>query len=237
MERISATLEREAMSMLAKLDTERGEPVLVSDRAAAANAARVHRQIDELLRSQGLDLVSTAAGRRAVEAVSAALKGDAVPVQAQPELQQIIDGQTKEVASLLGKASDEIRQAINLGVSSGADLSGLMRTVADRIHASMSQAAAAIDAGVMGVGRAAVFADAEATMGPNLVFLYTGPSTGRVRPFCAQYVGKALTVATLDSLDNGQLNPVSTFCGGYNCRHTLAPMTRQEAERKGLVIL
>jgi hypothetical protein len=239
LERLSRQLEREAAAYLARLDTARGEATLVSDAANAANAAQVHRQIDELLTSQGLERVRTVAGERAMQEVRAAAGDVAVPAEVGDELQQILDGQTDEVAKLLGEASDEIRVAINRGIASGASLSDLTRAVSDRINASMSRAAAAVDAGVMGAGRLATVRAAEEAMGAgaDIVYLYSGPEDSKTRPFCDALVGKALRPSTLSRLRNGQVEPVEVFCGGYNCRHTLAPMTEDMARRRGLEIL
>ena len=52
-------------------------------------------------------------------------------------------------------------------------------------------------------------------------FLYLGPSDQITRPFCRQHIGETKTVAEWNELDNGQLRPVSTFAGGFNCRHQL----------------
>ncbi len=53
-------------------------------------------------------------------------------------------------------------------------------------------------------------------------FRYSGKSIdGLTRPFCARHYGQVKTKAEWDGLDNGQLNPVSVYMGGYNCRHSL----------------
>lgn len=52
-------------------------------------------------------------------------------------------------------------------------------------------------------------------------FFYSGHFGGDIRPFCAAHVGQVKTITQWDELNNGQLNPVSVYCGGYNCHHTL----------------
>ncbi len=52
-------------------------------------------------------------------------------------------------------------------------------------------------------------------------FFYSGHFGGDIRPFCAAHVGQIKTIEQWDQLDNGQLNPVSVYCGGFNCHHTL----------------
>jgi len=43
----------------------------------------------------------------------------------------------------------------------------------------------------------------------------------KTREFCRKHIGEVKTLEEWDKLDNGQLNPVSVYCGGYNCRHFL----------------
>ena len=52
-------------------------------------------------------------------------------------------------------------------------------------------------------------------------FQYVGPRDTLTRPFCGDHLFEIKTKAEWDSLDNGQIGPVSTFRGGYNCRHQL----------------
>lgn len=56
------------------------------------------------------------------------------------------------------------------------------------------------------------------------LFLYFGPRDAKNRPFCRDVLarGRLWTQAEVKELDkhpDAQLLPVSTFCGGYNCRH------------------
>jgi hypothetical protein len=53
------------------------------------------------------------------------------------------------------------------------------------------------------------------------IFEYAGPNDRITRPFCARHIGERKTLEEWDSLDNGQIGPVSLYCGGYNCRHEL----------------
>jgi hypothetical protein len=51
-------------------------------------------------------------------------------------------------------------------------------------------------------------------------FQYVGPLDGVTRSFCRRYVGSVKTEKEWNSLNNGQITPVMTYGGGYNCRHT-----------------
>lgn len=52
-------------------------------------------------------------------------------------------------------------------------------------------------------------------------FIYVGPRDSITRPFCAEHLNEIKTKKEWDELDNGQILPISTFGGGYNCRHQL----------------
>lgn len=52
-------------------------------------------------------------------------------------------------------------------------------------------------------------------------FEYVGPVDRITRDFCKQHTGEVKTLIEWDSLDNGQISPVSIYRGGFNCRHQL----------------
>jgi len=55
-------------------------------------------------------------------------------------------------------------------------------------------------------------------------FVYSGPIDGRLRPFCAERVGRVFSRKAIDAMDNGQLPNVYLTCGGHQCRHTWLPV-------------
>jgi hypothetical protein len=55
-------------------------------------------------------------------------------------------------------------------------------------------------------------------------FLYSGNLQSNSRRFCIAHVGGVYTSDQIDRMRNGQLEPVRTFCGGYNCRHSWVPV-------------
>jgi hypothetical protein len=60
-------------------------------------------------------------------------------------------------------------------------------------------------------------------------FQYIGTTIANTRPFCRKNLGKIKTKAEWDAEDNGQISPVSTFRGGYNCRHQLIGVVDEKA--------
>jgi len=243
LEALRRRLERELVRILGRLDTERGERTLVSDRDAQRTAASVYRQVEAALQQQGVETIRSIVAERALEAIDAVAPGEAWPPDVRRELQNIVNQQTADVAEVFGVAADEVRQAVNAGVTTGTDLGDLVAAVSDRLNVAFFRASAAVDSAVMAAGRKAVVAAASAIEGDvDLVFAYTGPTDGKNRPFCARWIGredgqrKAVTLAYMKTLDNGQGLDVESYCGGYNCRHTWAPLPRERAVRRGYVV-
>jgi len=55
-------------------------------------------------------------------------------------------------------------------------------------------------------------------------FLYAGNIQTNSRRFCIAHVGGVYSREQISQMENGQIEPVSTFCGGYNCRHSWVPV-------------
>ena len=231
--RLRASLLADIRRLVLTLDTAPGGDRLTRDAAALANSARVVRQIEEALTGKGLPLVADVIVDRAQRAIAAVVPSDFAP-NAWPEVQAILSGQTAEVASVFASAADEMRIAINEGTTRGGSLDAVLSAVAERLDVTLSKAASAVDAAIMASGRRAVVAAAKET-GLDLVYLYVGPDDGKNRDFCKALVGKAVTPSLFARLNNGQNLPAADFCGGYNCRHSWAPLPLDEA--KGITVL
>ena len=54
--------------------------------------------------------------------------------------------------------------------------------------------------------------------------LYYGSLQSNSRAFCRLHKGGVYTDAQISRMDNGMLNPVKVFQGGYNCRHSWVPV-------------
>ena len=237
LEAIRVQLDREIRRALLKLNTAPGEDTLV--KAQGRVAAQVASQVDAAMKTRGLKAIEGVLRDRAIESALAALGGVDLPVSVTTEIDAILKSQTKDIADVFGDASSTIRRAIALGTTTSASLSDLIDGVAEKVGATVTKAAAAVDASVMAAGRTAVIrAATEAADGiVNLVYLYSGPKESRNRPFCRLHVGKALTESGIAQADNGQGLPVDAFAGGYNCRHVWSPMTLAEAQRRKIEIL
>ena len=242
LELLRLRLERELLRTLARLDTERDSPQLVSDRDAARTAAEVYRQVERTLQDQGVATIRSIVTQRALEAIDAVAPGEAWPPDVRRELNAIVDRQIADVVNVFGVAADEVRRAVNAGVTTSGNLGDLVADVSARLNVAMFRATAAVDSSIMAVGRRAVVSAAMAQAkeaGADIVFAYVGPTDAKNRPFCAIWRGradgvrKAVTEDYMRTLDNGQGLDVGDYCGGYNCRHSWAPIPRERAVARG----
>jgi hypothetical protein len=245
LELLRLRLERELLRTLARLDTERDSPQLVSDRDAARTAASVYRQVERALQDQGVATIRSIVAQRALEAIEAVAPGEAWPPDVRRELDAIVRGQVADVVKVFDVAADEVRRAVNAGVTTGGNLGDLVAEVGDRMNVAFFRATAAVDSSIMAVGRRAVVSAAEAQAkeaGVDVVYAYVGPTDAKNRPFCAVWMGradgvrKAVTAEYMRTLDNGQGLDVGDFCGGYNCRHSWAPIPRERAIARGFKV-
>lgn len=236
LEALRVRLAREIRRLLVALNTDDGTDRLRGDRDSLATAVRVRRQVVALLKENGVRVFEDAATKRALEAAARVTAGNRLPANAQAELARIVTGQTAEVASVWDSAADDMRRAINAATTTGGNLATLIEDVAQALDTSFVRATAAIDAAVMASGRRALMLEAKAT-GLPYVYAYVGPDDGKIRDFCKQLVGRAVSETYMRRLDNGQGLPVRDFCGGYNCRHSWAPLLRADAIAEGLEVL
>lgn len=225
---LQAALARDLMRVLVQLDTESGSGDLV--RMQGQTTAAVYRQINEVLARVSNDAIDIQ-GRRALEAVEAVVGSppSGLSIDVRAELDQILDRQAADVVAVFDRAGKAMREAVARGVASGGSLADVIAAVADAADLSASQASSAVDSAIMAVGRRAVMVDAAEleAMGIDLVYLYVGPRDQKNRPFCRQWVGKAVTKPAALKNDHGLA--VDDYCGGYNCRHSWAPMPIDDA--------
>lgn len=233
-------LQREIAALLSRLDTRNG--VLTSDGEALAQAAETKLNVDRALANAGVgelddELVELVADM--VEAVAEEYGIEFSP-DSLTEVEAIARDALRDVRGNWENAIDEIQRAVDLGVTTGLDLGDVTRAVALQLETTQKRAETAVDTAIMGAQRAATLDLAEGA-GVDL-YEYVGPTGGgNLRPFCSELVGKVFSKEALDSLENDPLrgnqpSPVSVYLGGYNCRHSLAPITREQATARGLDI-
>lgn len=68
-------------------------------------------------------------------------------------------------------------------------------------------------------------------------FLYYGNIQDNSRQFCRRLVDGVYTRQQIDQMKNGMLEPVMTFQGGYNCRHSWVPVDPEwDPELRDMVV-
>lgn len=107
------------------------------------------------------------------------------------------------------------------------------RAASELIDAPIAQAKTIANTTLAGLQRQTSTQAAEALPG-EAIYLYAGPDDSATRPFCKKLVGKAITEGDLKKLKNGQGLPVKSYGGGYNCRHSLIPITMEYAAAAGI---
>jgi hypothetical protein len=238
LEQLRRGLNKHIRDLLLKLAAKDG----VLRRDDVVNAYEVSTQVLEAMRARGALVVPSIMEEAAAKVVTTMLRPGAAPpgfaARVGPELDAIVRGSTRVAAQVFGQYIDEVRQAIDRGLTTSMNLSDLIDDVASRVDASFARVASAVDTGIIGVGRTIIIEQAEASAalgGEEMVYKYIGPRDSKTRPFCARYIDGYYTRAYLDSLDNGprQPKPVSRYLGGWLCRHSLAPIPRFLVEEQG----
>lgn len=67
-------------------------------------------------------------------------------------------------------------------------------------------------------------------------YLYLGPDDASTRRFCRTLTGKAIPEDKLGRLKNGTPLPAARYGGGYNCRHSLIPITERIRKLRNIPI-
>tara|TARA_Y100000592_G_scaffold9199_2_gene12866 strand:+ start:10610 stop:11512 length:903 start_codon:yes stop_codon:yes gene_type:complete len=110
-----------------------------------------------------------------------------------------------------------------IGMSLGEPLSQSMSSLAQSLEQAEGRQLTEINTEISMYGRGITASIAEAA-GLNF-YLYTGPEDGITRDFCSALVNKVVSDKQLSQLNNRQGLSVKTSLGGYNCRHSLSPVS------------
>lgn len=208
---------------------------LVSDDWNAELAAKLEADFSRLLEGAGYD---GAIGRLrlsfdAVQEASGAWIADRLSSSqssaAERSITRLVDGTLEDLLLRKDAAAARLREAVVVGLNTNAQIPDLLDALAEAAGIELRQAIVEVDTQLMGMHRDATATESQAS-GIDL-FTYEGPDDGITRPFCAPMVGRITTLQDLDGMDPGpsQPRPVSRFLGGYRCRHSLAPISLEEA--------
>ena len=158
--------------------------------------------------SVGVDIpasVTTAVRRRqASQRVTDALR-NGLSIASEDLKKATIDAVEAELAS----SGSPSRQAIQEAIEEAAEAS---------THVAQTQARTSINAYNQ------TYKDELANQTGLDRFLYAGNLQSNSRRFCIAHVDGVYTRDQIRQMKNGQIEPVITFCGGYNCRHSWVPV-------------
>jgi len=232
-------LTDEIAAICARLDTKDGELVQGQKR----NAMRARAQVVEALRKLGVrpvslvlqesaEATSSTIAAKVAKDLSSEVDGFSFDVDASRQIGQVIGGYTSEVAAVFGDVGRAIVREINASLAGGVDVDRLIARASERARVSMSQARTLIDTAVTSAARQAIVDvasqvnEADSADGEQIVYRYVGPNDDLTRPFCDEHLGRYLSQEYVDKTTNDDGKPMSSTGGGYNCRHSLAPVMR-----------
>jgi len=241
METISRAFARELQQVLRLLDRQirgllddlqRRGSRLVTTRDNLRRAVTLRRDLSEALTRAGYSrLAERAVGDRLDTIAQAVLRDQPegaarltrVDVEA---LAALRDGRLADLLGLGADAVSVIWRTTLDGVLGARPLDDLVDDIADVLDVSARQARVYYDTAVSTYARQVQALTSEGT--PDELFVYVGPVDRKTRAFCRRLVGRVLTRAEIDELDNGIVGYPNVFLsgGGPNCRHQWRRVSR-----------
>jgi hypothetical protein len=246
LKQVLAAAEREVQRLLRRLDTQPGSSRLASDALSLQNNRAVVQQVRRAIAEVRQQVLELGANAAAAAAMASATPQMTFAPQTATLLKVIVDDRMRELGEMFTAADEAVARAARITLATSADVTGLVDEVARVFGSTRSQAASAVDSMAMAAGRQMTLLDSEMAAranGVEMVYGYGGPIDSIARPFCREHhtrlTEQVYTLEALNRLDNGahQPKPVSVYLGGYNCRHNLQPMTRDEAKSRGLRVI
>ena len=217
-------VERRMGRLLRELDRET-RVGRITRQAEVARLASLRDQIRDVLRDSGYDglaeTATTSAFERAVATVRASRAGAQAARFTVPFLAQRVEAlRVLAVTDLLGQGDEVARvlyRAVRDSVLGGAPADVVLERVALALDREVKEIRTLYDTTTATFGR---LMEQQASTGtPDELFLFAGPVDAKMRPFCADHIGKVYTRADIQQMDNGQGLDVLLTGGGYNCRH------------------
>jgi len=237
-------LNDEIVRILASMDGS-ATGRLTSSADSLRNAMRVRQQLLAVLRDAGVNVVEEEAAAAAAEVAAEVLRtvpgAEEFAPDAVQNIERVMRSELSSLADVWSEGADKLRLAIDRGIVTGADLSEVTENVQAALDVTFSQAETVVNTAIVGTHRQTMLEVGESAE-DEIVYLYLGADDSKTRPFCAKYKDKAYSKEALDRLSGdplraGQPLPVSAFLGGYNCRHTLSPITLEEANEEGIEVI
>lgn len=222
---LAIAINDEIRRIIAGLDTKDG--MLESTKYNLRSIAEVQRQVQAVIDQFGSPAIADLLDRRLPEVIEANLAESnlgAFAPQITDDVLDFLDGLEKEVLKSLNDTTGDLARAVRRGIVGTRTTDDLLEAVAKSLDTTLGRASVAIEGGIRRFNER-VITDTARDLG--FLYVYIGPDDTKTRPYCQPRVGKVLTQEQADAA-------VANVDGRWNCRHDLAPITREEAERQGM---
>lgn len=232
--RVWREAERQLRVLVERLTQAGPDGRVVGVAVRAAQAAALRDQVRQVLETAGYDTLIRAAAQTSSDAVVAAVLSAKTAAEVASLRQSV--GPTLQAlralaASDLFQEGDEVATALTRALTqhlfSQRPVSAIVAELENGLDRAESEVTTLFDTQVSIYGRQ-VEQLATEDLGMAQPFMFLGPMDAKTRPFCARYVGRVLTRAQIEALDNGQLPNAFLTGGGYNCRHTWVAVESEE---------
>lgn len=203
-------------------------PRTPGERTRQAEAARLvvlRDQIRQALADAGYDRMAETASAAGIDRMAAVVRASRVGEQVirfmTPRIaQQIAALKVLATEDLLHQGdviADVLYRAVRDGALGGTPTDVILERVAEALDLEVWEVRTLYDTATATFGR--VMEQQDSTGEADELFLYAGPVDAKMRPFCADHIGKVYTRDAIAKLDNGQRLDVFVAAGGWNCRH------------------
>lgn len=229
---IARIVERELMRLVAEMDT--AGKVLQSTKDNIANVMEIRARVQEIAYREGVPRVLAVLEREIPLVIKEALASDYPALgqfapQIEADLQRVLAGQVDEIASQLGPSiADDLARAAREQIMGGSVVAELEARIAEQLDVSLGRVSVLLERTVREVHDESMRRSGQAAsevLGEEIVYVYVGPDDSVTRDYCDARVGRYLDQAEADGLDPRQR---------FNCRHSLAPILKSEAEKRGI---
>lgn len=148
-------------------------------------------------------------------------------------IRQLIDFDTEQVFGMVSGYVDDVKATMMRAVLVGEtpDFRAMHEEGGSRLISNLETE---MTTALQGFSRSVTQAKAK-ELGFEL-FEYMGPEDEITRDFCQDLLDKDPPIYSegeIETMDNGQGLPVSSYGGGYNCRHQWRPISEEKAREAG----
>lgn len=145
-------------------------------------------------------------------------------------VETLIKSDFDKVSNVISRYGTDVKAQVARSVIAGQsiDLNAIGENVTPKTMRAIS---AEVNTGMAAFNRTVTVTKAKDLIGENPSFLYLGQDDKVTRDFCRGLLHNRTpsiyTLAEINNMSNGQLEPVIAYGGGYNCRHEWRPISNE----------